>query len=130
VHLWNDSRRIAHHRFAERPLWNIAKHRCQLTADVLVQWGHLTHVKDEALSPMAIQNGKTADGAIRASCKTGCGAPGRPHDHGNAFGALCHDMDYGLTGHTLEVNEPSRALIDFDALTRDAFVTAVQNAVP
>jgi hypothetical protein len=95
----------------------------QLTAHVVVQLASSHPSQGRSALADGIQNGKIADRAVRAGRERDGGASGWPDDYGSAVRSATTSITNWLR-HTLGINEPSRALLDFDALTPDAFVTA------
>lgn len=93
-------------------------------------WRHLTHLKDEALSPMGYKMERLPIAQFEPAAKEAAARlVGQMITETRSVRSATTSMTDWLR-HTLGINKPSRALLDFDALTPDAFVTAVQNAVP
>jgi TaqI-like C-terminal specificity domain len=93
-------------------------------------WRHLTHLKDEALSPMGYKMERLPIAQFEPAAKeTAARLVGQMITETRSVRSATTSMTDWLR-HTLGINKPSRALLDFDAATPDAFVTAVQNAVP
>jgi hypothetical protein len=93
-------------------------------------WRHLTHLKDEALSPMGYKMERLPIAQFEPAAKE---MAARLVGQMITEARLVRSATTSITDwlrHTLGINKPSRALLDFDALTPDAFVTAAQNAVP
>ena len=93
-------------------------------------WRHLTHLKDEALSPMGYKMERLPIAQFQPAAKDLAADLVRQMitETRSVRAAVASMTDW--LRHTLEINKPSRALLDFDELTPDAFVTAAQNAVP
>jgi TaqI-like C-terminal specificity domain len=93
-------------------------------------WRHLTHLKDEALSPMGYKMERLPIAPFDRAAKDLAARLVRELiAETNAVRASVTSISDWLR-HTLGITRPSRALLDFDSPTPDSFVTAVQNAVP
>lgn len=93
-------------------------------------WRHLTHLKDEALSPMGYKMERLPIAQFTpAARERAIGLVHRLIQETRTVSAATGSISDWLR-HTFAIAKPSRALLNFDALTPDTFVTAVQAAIP
>jgi hypothetical protein len=93
-------------------------------------WRHLTHLKDEALSPMGYKMERLPIAQLAPADKQRAARLIQQLiDETRTVGAATASISDWLR-HTFAIAKPSRAILNFDALTPDAFVTAVQAAIP
>lgn len=93
-------------------------------------WRHLTHLKDEALSPMGYKMERLPIAQLApANVESATGLVRRLIEETMAVNAATGSISDWLK-HTFAIAKPSRALLNFDVLTADTFVTAVQAAIP
>lgn len=93
-------------------------------------WRHLTHLKDEALSPMGYKMERLPIAELASRSKQQATRLveqliQETRTISAATGAISDWLK-----HSFAIAKPGRALLNFDALTPDAFVTAVQAAIP
>lgn len=93
-------------------------------------WRHLTHLKDEALSPMGYKMERLPIAELAPRSKQQATRLAEQLiQETRAISAATGSISDWLK-HSFAIAKPSRALLNFDALTPDAFVTAVQAAIP
>ena len=93
-------------------------------------WRHLTHLKDEALSPMGYKMERLPIAQLDPAASTLASTLVRQLiAQTRQVGAASAAIGDWLR-HTMSIAKPGRALLNFDALTPDSFVTAVQAAMP
>ena len=93
-------------------------------------WRHLTHLKDEALSPMGYKMERLPIAQFAPAGQEAAGQLVRQiiAETNAARRATTSITDW--LRHTFALTKPSRTLRDFDRLTADAFVTRVRSALP
>lgn len=93
-------------------------------------WRHLTHLKDEALSPMGYKMERLPIAQFTATARQRVTRLAQQliQETRTVTTATASISDW--LKHTFDVAKLNRVLLNFDALTPDAFVTAVQAAIP
>lgn len=93
-------------------------------------WRHLTHLKDEALSPMGYKMERLPIAQFTGTARQRATRLVQQliEETRTVSAATVSISDW--VRHTFDIAKPSRALLNFDALTPDAFVTVLQAALP
>jgi len=93
-------------------------------------WRHLTHLKDEALSPMGYKMERLPIAELAPRSKQQATRLVEQLIQETRTISAATDSISDWLKHSFAIAKPGRALLNFDALTPDAFVTAVQAAIP
>lgn len=93
-------------------------------------WRHLTHLKDEALSPMGYKMERLPIAAFSETQKQEAARLVRQVIQATSAVSAATSSIRDWLHHTFGIEKLGRAILNFDALTPDTFVTLTQSAMP
>ncbi len=93
-------------------------------------WRHLTHLKDEALSPMGYKMERLPIAKFTAAAKAQVTRLVEQVTEETVLVRAAASAIADWLKHTLDIAKPSRAIFNIDALSPDTFISLVQGAIP